>query len=74
MEWGIELVVVGRQKRKKIPKDHEVQPTWAIEQEHELMERSLPWRRDLEGTWFQDPSPRWRIREEWVCASSWEKS
>ena len=37
-----------------IQKDHEEQPTWVIELELELVERSLPWRRDPEGTWFRD--------------------
>ena len=35
-----------------IPKDHGVQPNWVEEQERKLMERSLPWRQDPEGTWF----------------------
>ena len=33
-----------------------------------------PWRCDPEGTiWQRDPSPRWRIREEWARASSTER-
>ena len=57
-----------------IPKDHGVQPAWMERQERELLERSLPWRQDPEGTWFRDPSPRWRVREEWIRASSPDKA
>ena len=46
---------------KMIFKDHGVQPAWVEKQERELLERSLPWRQDPKGTWFRDPSPRWRI-------------
>ena len=57
-----------------IPKDHGVTPTWVEDQERELLERSLSWRCDPEGTWQRDPSPRWRIREEWARASSPERN
>ena len=39
-----------------IPRDPEVQPTWVVDQEHELMEPSLPWRRDPEGTCSGTPA------------------
>ena len=43
-------------------------------QERQQMEMNLPWRCDPEGTiWQRDPSPRWRIREEWARASSTER-
>ena len=47
-----------------IPKDHGVAPSWVETQERELLEQSLLWRCDPEGTiWQRDPSPRWRIRD-----------
>ena len=53
-----------------IPKDHGVAPSWVENLEHEQMEMNLPWRCNPEGTiWQRDPSPRWRIREEWARAS-----
>ena len=53
-----------------IPKDHGQAPDWVELQEQERWERSLPWRLDPEGyRWQRDPSPRWRVREEWANAS-----
>ena len=50
--------------------DHGVAPSWVERQEQERIDRSLPWRWDPEGSiWQRDPSPRWRIREEWANAS-----
>ena len=58
-----------------IPKDLGTAPSWVERQERERMEMSLPWRCDPEGTiWQRDPSPRWRIREEWARASSPERN
>ena len=52
-----------------IPRDHGVAPTWVERQEQERIDRSLPWRSDPEGSiWQRDPSPRWRIREEWALS------
>ena len=58
-----------------IPKDHSVAPSWVECQERQQMEMNLPWRCDPEGTtiWQRDPSPRWRIQEEWAKASSTER-
>ena len=57
-----------------IPKDHGVAPPWVERQEREKLEMDLPWRCNPEGTiWQRDPSPRWRIREEWARASSTER-
>ena len=53
-----------------IPKDHGVAPSWVERQEWQKLEMNLPWRCDPEGTfWQRDPSPRWRVREEWTRAS-----
>ena len=54
-----------------IPKDHGVAPSWVERKEQEKIKRSLPWRCDPEGTiWQRDPSPRWRVREEWINTSA----
>ena len=54
-----------------IPKDHGLVPFWVERQEQEKIERSLPWRCDPGGTmWQRDPSPRWRVREEWTNATA----
>ena len=58
-----------------ITKDHGVAPSWVECQEREQIELNLPWRCDPEGTfWQRDPSPRWRVREEWTRASSAERA
>ena len=52
-----------------IPKDHGEAPSWVERQEEARWERDLPWRCDPDGEiWRRDPSPRWRIREEWANA------
>ena len=52
-----------------IPKDHGEVPSWVERQEEARWERDLPWRCDPDGEiWMRDPSPRWRIREEWANA------
>ena len=57
-----------------IPRDHGVAPDWVELQEQARWERSLPWRCDPEGSiWQRDPSPRWRVREEWANASIEER-
>ena len=57
-----------------IPRDHGVAPDWVELQEQAWWERSLPWRCDPEGSiWQRDPSPRWRVREEWANASIEER-
>ena len=57
-----------------IPRDHGVAPAWVERQELERLDRSLPWRCDPEGSiWQRDPSPRWRVREEWANASLEER-
>ena len=57
-----------------IPRDHGVAPARVERQEQEKVDRSLPLRCDPEGTmWQRDPSPRWRIREEWANATDAEK-
>ena len=44
-------------------------------QEREQVKLNLPWRCDPEGTfWQRDPSPRWRVREEWTKASPAERA
>ena len=53
-----------------IPKDHGQAPDWVEQQEQARWERDLPWRCDPDGeVWQRDPSPRWRVREEWANAS-----
>ena len=57
-----------------IPRDHGVAPDWVELQEQARWERSLPWRCDPEGSiWQRDPSPRWRVCEEWANASIEER-
>ena len=58
-----------------ITKDNGVAPSWVERQKREQIELNVPWRCNPEGTfWQRDPSPRWRVREEWTKASPAERA